>query len=426
MDLKGSTASQAIAYFWNNARQQRYHWIQTTEEDVYDRDASCDVCLDNGACALCAACRVTDGDREEECSNCSADCITPCIDKGCWYPDQQPSSIPEISMHWESLDDDAAVCMDGTRAGYYISNIDENPSTRWVLLFGGDHWCYDTASCVRYCSEAPDNCGSTSWNSTKMTDNILSTKIESLQGYTRVYVPQCSGDAFMGDGARDGQEFRGSVIFKSVIQQLMDVHGLGSQDNSHVLISGYSAGARGVMVHLDQVPAMLGQESSNRTVVEGVLMSSLWVEGVSKLRSNKPSLVEQTQLVDQSVGSNILPSCNYNQTDQWKCRFGQYVLPMIKTRCLIVEDQRDWTASLSMIGEAPYSEEETNYVRTQRVNAIEAIRSSLVSSVYSANQGRHIVDVDYISQVGRTTTESALDVFLTYRNNLLGLEWITY
>ena len=65
-------------------------------------------------------------------------------------------------------------------------------------------------------------------------------------------------------------------------------------------------------------------------------------------------------------------------------------------------------------------------MRTQRVYALEAIRTSLVSNVHSANQGRHIIGVDSISQVGRTTTEMVLTIFLTHRNSTLGIEWVTY
>lgn len=119
-----------------------------------------------------------------------------------------------------------------------------------------------------------DQASSRYWQTTTTASGIfLRNENNSFADANQVYVRYCSSDAWMGDTAAYQEQFRGIPTVQAVFNDLLTSMGLGR--GSQVLFGGCSAGARGAMVHLDNVAALLQPMGIS---VRGLLDSGLWVD----------------------------------------------------------------------------------------------------------------------------------------------------
>ena len=136
--------------------------------------------------------------------------------------------------------DAGAVCNDGTPAAYYFAPGSPSSKTFLVYLSGGGQ-CYDAASCAgrgdgslyphHNCStsDASKPCflSSKDYGATCNKTGIFSEDPAAnrpLHGAHKAYVPYCSSDAHMGDGAKFGLQFRGRRIVDAVLADLSLIH----------------------------------------------------------------------------------------------------------------------------------------------------------------------------------------------------------
>ncbi|KAK3283514.1 hypothetical protein CYMTET_8785 [Cymbomonas tetramitiformis] len=211
------------------------------------------------------------------------------------------------------------VCTDGTPAGYY-SKESESGSNTWYIHLQGRPWCYDYESCKK-------RADIDQVETTDPTTNFPTLEkfgiFDVLQQDNLIYVPDCSGDAWLGNTSRWGHNFRGRAIVHVLLQELP------FQENSTVLLAGCSAGARGAMVHLDFLRPLLPPGIS----VRGVLDSPAWQDLPLHDPQQGTSLAEQTRLAYELFSPPISPWCQSafaNQTDTWKCLFAEYALPHVQ------------------------------------------------------------------------------------------------
>jgi hypothetical protein len=109
-----------------------------------------------------------------------------------------------------------------------------------------------------------------------------------------------------------------------------------------LLFGGGSAGARGAMVHLDYVPEMLG-EATDHVEVVGFLDSPLWLDIEPLNATEFGGFANQTATVHSVVNArNLDDDCvaAYPE-DQWKCMLGEYRMPFVETRYLMVASLHD-------------------------------------------------------------------------------------
>lgn len=153
----------------------------------------------------------------------------------------------------------------------------------------------------------------------------------------KVYVAYCSSDAWMGDASAFGYQFRGQAIVSAVLADLQTVRGLSVGDR--MLFSGCSAGARGAMVHLDNVASALPG-----VTVRGLLDSGLWVDVQPYDPSQTASLLDETQTMASflNAGAVIPDDCAAAYVEAaYKCLFGQYRMPFVATPYFASESQLD-------------------------------------------------------------------------------------
>ena len=152
-----------------------------------------------------------------------------------------------------------------------------------------------------------------------------------------VYVAYCSSDAWFGDAEAFGLQFRGQAILAAVLADLQAQRGLGA--GGQMLFGGCSAGARGVMAHLDNVAAALPG-----VAVRGLIDSGLWVDAEPADPSTTESLMMQTQQVYAfaNAGALIPAACAAAYPGaEWSCLFGQYRMPFVTTPFFLNEAQFD-------------------------------------------------------------------------------------
>ena len=150
------------------------------------------------------------------------------------------------------------------------------------------------------------------------------------------YLKYCSSDLWAGDipvtPNSFGFQFRGARIVRATITSLIEDKGMGSAEGTRLLFGGCSAGAIGAMNSLDAVAAMV--PSTIR--VQGLLDAAALVDIAPTGWGWSPDLVPLQQLISELVGV-ITPTFDYNCAAQysgseaWKCLFGQYRFPLLRT-----------------------------------------------------------------------------------------------
>ena len=165
-----------------------------------------------------------------------------------------------------------ARCNDGSNAGYYFLPAPSNRSRDWVVMLDSGGWCWDEPSCRKRCATAASKCSSLLWSDVHSPGGILASTAPRLANAHKVYVPYCTSDAHMGNARAFGMQFRGAVVVRSVLADLVRWRGLGGRGLAappdRLLFGGVSAGARGAMVHLDFVRGMLPLDEAARQHLE--------------------------------------------------------------------------------------------------------------------------------------------------------------
>ena len=199
------------------------------------------------------------------------------------------------------------------------------------------YWCVDAASCSGRAANEPDEVSSNGWPATVEAGGVFSRdgSQNPWAAAQMVYVAYCSSDAWFGDAEAFSMQFRGQAILAAVLADLQAQRGLGA--GGQMLFGGCSAGARGVMAHLDNVAAALPG-----VTVRGLIDSGLWVDAEPADASTTESLMMQTQQVYAfaNAGALIPAACAAAYPGaEWKCLFGQYRMPFVTTPYFLNEAQ---------------------------------------------------------------------------------------
>lgn len=273
----------------------------------------------------------------------------------------------------------AAVCTDGSPAGYYFGPAfipdtvsASDPETTWLVYLEGGGWCSDEASCQGRCG-TPENpytssvCSSKKWGKQEYLGGIFWPDQENAvtRACNKAFVRYCTSDGHMGNGESFGWQFRGEAVVKETLRDLVVNRGLGAGPKRHRLIfGGGSAGARGAMVHLDYVSEMLGDVAGNVDVV-GFLDSPLYLDIPSPAGSTFPNygFGKQTAGVYGFANvSHLGEECAVANADaQWKCMFGQYRMPFVKTPYMLVASQNDAYQLGNLVQHMPSTDDDIAY-----------------------------------------------------------------
>jgi hypothetical protein len=212
-----------------------------------------------------------------------------------------------------------------------------------------------------------DQASSKYWQTSTEASGVFSrSSNNSFASANMVYVRYCSSDAWMGNAVSFSEQFRGAPTVYAVFTDLLTNMGLAA--GAKLLFGGCSAGARGAMVHLDNVVAMLAQEGIE---ARGMLDSGLWIdfEPVTNIGMGG-TLLDQAEFVYGFANtSSVIPAdCAAAYAGQeYKCLFGQYRMPFVKS---------DYFVSMSQ-----FDDFQTNY----DCNTSPVIDTQLMQNKYTVN-----------------------------------------
>ena len=269
----------------------------------------------------------------------------------------------------DDIENQNAVCNDGSKGAYYFSpaSLAEAKDTFVIHLPGGGQ-CYDEDSCNERWKFKPTSMSSTNFLPVRYKKGFMDSSMKKTPFWSanKVMLGYCSSDGYMGDvGASKnswGWHFRGQELVFAMIRDLILNHGLSS--SSTIVFSGGSAGARGVMVLIDVLVADYFPKGAK---VVGFLDSPYYVDVPSYSPLYKGFQYEESMKFKHMNTKNIIsPECaaSYpDASDLWKCQFGQYRMPFVKTSYLLITSQYDsYQLEMDTQTAPPYTKSASDYV----------------------------------------------------------------
>ena len=269
----------------------------------------------------------------------------------------------------DDIENQNAVCNDGSKGAYYFSpaSLAEAKDTFVIHLPGGGQ-CYDEDSCNERWKFKPTSMSSTNFLPVRYKKGFMDSSMKKTPFWSanKVMLGYCSSDGYMGDvGASKnswGWHFRGQELVFAMIRDLILNHGLSS--SSTIVFSGGSAGARGVMVLIDVLVADYFPKGAK---VVGFLDSPYYVDVPSYSPLYKGFQYEESMKFKHMNTKNIIsPECAASfpdVSDLWKCQFGQYRMPFVKTSYLLITSQYDsYQLEMDTQTAPPYTKSASDYV----------------------------------------------------------------
>lgn len=258
-----------------------------------------------------------------------------------------------------------------------------------MLEVGG--WAYDDTSYTARKASYPYRVGSGKWNerygsSNKFSGVMRSKENANLRNANLAFLRYCTSDAFMASAdvqhssSSETIRYRGLDMLRALLEELVVTHGMGHGPDRHTLVfGGHSAGARGAMVHLDYLPDMLeaieqkhGGFSNPIPIrqnvdIYGYLDGALWIDmdgyngeaggsavtGSPLLEQTKTfynNVMVHTPIADRHLGSDCMAA---HDLEPWKCIFGEYRMPHLQTKTVVVAALDDWFIRTLMLWNTP-------------------------------------------------------------------------
>lgn len=262
-----------------------------------------------------------------------------------------PTILPLImfdtsTTYYDSL----AVCNDGSPGGYYYKPAKNSIyNSTWVVYLRGGGQCYDKQSCDDRFQSRPDLMSSKYFKYAISYAGLFDENIAvSPYAYAhKAALAYCTSDGYMGDVASSditwGWSFRGQRIVLQFIRELIEKRGMNG--NSTVLLAGGSAGARGMMVTID---LLIEKYLPSGMKVAAWLDSPYYVDVAPLNTSVNPNSFpgfqyQEKQKYDYMNTKGIIsPECaNAYAGEEWKCQFGQFRMPFVKSPYFLIASQDD-------------------------------------------------------------------------------------
>jgi len=161
----------------------------------------------------------------------------------------------------------------------------------------------------------------------------------------KAFVTYCSSDAWVGDAAAYGFQFRGARIVDAVLASLV-AKGMGNSTvPSRLVFGGCSAGGRGAAFSLDYVPAVLAAAGVPPGAVStvGLLDAALWIDIPPEIDGVVSQQCQTAALAQMVNATRFGDACaaRYTGDEAWKCLFGAYRMPFVTTPYLMQASQLD-------------------------------------------------------------------------------------
>lgn len=227
------------------------------------------------------------------------------------------------------VSDTDAICNDNTRATFYVGRKSKQ---KWIVYFESGGFCASLEDCnKRYLNQNSTMFMTSNGLPDKVTgkDLLSASKDENptFSNYTRVLVPYCSSDLWLGlktnpkkpfhfvdDSSEDNFSFRGQTIFRSVFQDLLQQYNLSKA--KEIILAGSSAGAIGVLNHANWVLNQIIKSHGLKATLYTVVDSGWFIDFQGSLRTQvNPEFLSFANIslracMDFSSGHTCCPSAS--------------------------------------------------------------------------------------------------------------------
>jgi hypothetical protein len=133
------------------------------------------------------------------------------------------AAAPEVLERvW--IQDEDAICNDGTPSAYYIKKS-ETGSDQWLVMLEGGGQCYDKDSCLERFKTSENLMSSKKYKDTISLSGVFDSDPEksTMSSSNKVYLRYCTSDGHMGEKKRDEEipfHFRGYKVVEAMIASL--------------------------------------------------------------------------------------------------------------------------------------------------------------------------------------------------------------
>jgi len=267
-----------------------------------------------------------------------------------------------------------AVCNDGSPATYFFRKGTGNGASIWTIYLEGGGYCYDIPSCRERFAETPHFMTSkllpAELNDETESDDVNHLGINSgdplpnphFFNVNQVYLWYCSSDTHSGNqtasSGTGGWYFMGRVIVEALIKHLLQVQSMYTA--KYVLLTGFSAGGMGVFHNADFVGSIV--KAAIPDVTYKAYVDSGWsldivpyYLGVTERDYAKGITTNFNAVYDDECKSVYEAS-----GEQWRCYFGLYSYPFIRTPIFWAQHQYD---SAFIDVEPPFNSSTGEYAR---------------------------------------------------------------
>ena len=257
-------------------------------------------------------------------------------------------SATAVELNFEAYQHPDAVCNDGSRSGLYFAPAADANSDVWVVQLQGGGWCWNQKSCA---ARKSDMVSSKDWPQSMTPDSgsILDANGTDYANANKVYQRYCTSDGYIGNAtasaATSGLHFQGHAVVNALLQTLVG-KGMGRSRNATLILSGCSAGGRGVMHNTNFAGAFAAQHGVQSFT--SLIDSGLYID-IEPIQPDPTDTGIHTPLRDQAKGivaynhAAVDPSCASTYPgDEWKCLIGEYAVPTLKYPILLHAFQDDF------------------------------------------------------------------------------------
>ncbi|RZC75778.1 hypothetical protein C5167_000111 [Papaver somniferum] len=256
----------------------------------------------------------------------------------------------KVNLHFlQNAKELGAVCLDGSKPGYYFSKGFGSGSNNWLIHIEGGGWCDSIESCYNR-TLSPYGFGSSKFMGEEIAfSGILSSNKSQnpdFYNWNRVKVHYCDGASFSGtpmseneNTTRNNLFFRGKLIWDAVMDELLN---LGLSNAKQAFLTGCSAGGLSTLIKCDSFAEFFPNEVKVKCLSDaGFFMDEKDMFGGLTMRSFFHEVVK-LQGVETNLNKHCLAELKPFPGSLSQCLFPQNFVKYIKTPLFLVNPTYDW------------------------------------------------------------------------------------
>ncbi|XP_072050986.1 uncharacterized protein [Amphiura filiformis] len=249
-------------------------------------------------------------------------------------PTYNPVTLVRIPT--ELANKSGAFCLDGTVPSYYFRKGKGRGQRSWMLHLQGGGWCWDLPDCYNRSYSHYGSSLAQYLPTHRVLQGILSDcphMNPDFHDWNVAHVNYCDGAAFSGNVPNPVEHknqtlyFRGALVLDLVFNFLVQSGGMGDADR--IILTGSSAGASAVVLHIDHIKTLL----PDGIPLHGLVDAGLFLDTKNMTNFNYFRMRTQNVYNIQQVWGSLNEACvkDQPQDKRWKCFFSVYAYKYVQS-----------------------------------------------------------------------------------------------